>query len=150
ADVQRIQRRHFRGRENDDAVRSGIYLRIGWTTSLYVPEAALAKVRQRHGSVVGNALCIASRFVVEEEKHLVPTVEVRGTTFAKAREENRTADAAAILVACKLRPRNSTAVVEEAVRRGGCGAIKIAERTMPIIRAALRAQFDLTTAAATF
>src|SRR5690242_13039726 len=105
---------------------------------------------KRHSAVVSNALRIASRFIIEEEKQLVLTVKVRGTAFSKAREENWSANAAAVLVARKLRPRNSTAIIEEAV---GCRcgrAIELAERAVPIIRAALGDQFDLTAAAATF
>src|SRR5689334_13221332 len=105
---------------------------------------------KRHDTVVGDALRVASSLIIEEEKQLVLTVEDGGTAFSKMRKVKWSADAAAKLVARKLRSFSSAAIVEEAVGCSGCRAIELAQRTMPIIRAALRNEFDLAAAAATF
>ena len=114
------------------------------------PEAAAAKMLKRYDTVVGDALRIASRLIVEEEKDLVPAVKVSGTAFSKVREENWTTNATAVLVARKLWSHDAAPIIEKCVRGGGGSAIELAERTMPLIRTALGNQLDLSAAAATF
>ena len=90
------------------------------------------------------------RFIIEEEKHLVLTTGVGWTAFTKVWQVEWTTDAAAKLVARKLRSCDSASIVEKAVGGGRCSAIVLAERTMKLIRTALGDELDLTAAAATF
>ncbi len=107
-------------------------------------------MRKRDRASVGDTLRISSRFIIEEEKHLVFAFPDGRTTFSEVGQVHWTADAAAILIARKLRSSDAAAVVEKAVGSSRRSAIVLAERTVPIIRTALGDELDLTAAAATF
>jgi hypothetical protein len=62
---------------------------------------------------------------------------LKGTAFSEVGQVQWTADAAAILIAGKLRSFNAATIIEKAVGRRRCSAIVFTERTMPLIRTAL-------------